>query len=98
MEWEGEECLAVATKMKRPREEVKPAKRMKVAAEDGTTWGEAVSEEVAARNNFLHSSSQEMGVEDHRKAQTKIKVYSGLAWLCREIVKEVANTAATLVE
>ena len=98
VEWEGEECLAVATKMKRPREEVKPAKRMKVAAEDGTTWGEAVSEEVAARNNFLHSSSQEMGVEDHRKAQTKIKVYSGLAWLCREIVKEVANTAATLAE
>ena len=37
-----------------------------------------------------------MGVGDRNKSQTKIKVYCGLEWLCLELVREVANTAAAL--
>ena len=35
-------------------------------------------------------------MSDRNKSQTKIKVYLGLEWLCLELVREVANTAATL--
>ena len=93
-EWEEEEHLAISSKPKRPREDAQAAKRVKL--DTSSSWGESVPEGVAARTEFLHSSNQEMGVGGTSKTQTKIKVYCGLEWLCLELVREVANTAATL--
>ena len=78
-EWEGEECLAISSKPKRPREDAQAAKRVKL--DTSSSWGESVPEGVAARTEFLHSSNQEMGVGGTSKTQTKIKVYCGLEWL-----------------
>ena len=58
-EWEGEECLADPPKLKRPRENAQAAKRARV--DPTPSLGEAIPEEVVARNKFLHSSNQEMG-------------------------------------
>ena len=57
------------------------------------SWGEGVPEGIVARDTFLYSSNQEMGVPT---SQTTIKVYCGLEWLCLELVRELANNAATL--
>ena len=84
-EWEGEECLAEPSKLKRPREEVQAAKRAKL--DPTPSWGEAVPERVVARDAFLQSSNQEVGVS---KSQTTIKVYCDLEWLCLELVREMA--------
>ena len=93
-EWEGEECLAMPSKSKRPREDAHTAKRAKL--DTTSSWGESIPVGVAARTEFLHSSNQEMGVDASGKSQTKIKVYCGLEWLCLELVREIANTAASL--
>ena len=91
-EWEGEECLANIPKAKRPREEQIVAKRPKLDPE--VAWGEGTQPDVADRRTFL--LSQERSVP--AKNQSKVTFYSGLAWMCREILKEVANRAADLSE
>ena len=85
-EWEGEECLAATTKPKRPRDEEKVAKRVRL--EPGVAWGEGVQAEVAERVNFLHSQES----TEPARNQSKMKVYSGLEWMCRELLKEAANS------
>ena len=96
-EWEGEESLAVVTKVKRPRAENGNSKRMKLAGEEGVAWGEEVPVGIVARDAFLYTEDQERRV-DTASTQSKIKVYSGLEWMCRELLKETANLAATLAQ
>ena len=91
-EWEGEECLADIPKPKRPRDEQIQAKRPKL--DPGVAWGEGTQPEVAERSTFLHSQE---GIKP-AKNQSKMTVYSGLAWMCREILKEVANSAVAVGE
>jgi hypothetical protein len=97
VEWEGEECLAVTSKVKRGRDEPKAAKRIRVENEDGQAWGETVPDRVAARSTFLYSSSQRV-TEGRNNTQTKIKPISGVEWMCREILKELANSAVSLAD
>ena len=86
-EWEGEECLADIPKAKRPRDEQILAKRPKLDPE--VAWGEGTQPEVAERRTFLLSQESTKPA----KNQSKMTFYSGLAWMCREILKEVANSA-----
>ena len=91
-EWEGEECLAATIKPKRPRDEEKVAKRVRLEPE--VVWGEGVQAEVAERVNFLHSQES----TEPARNQSKMKVYSGLEWMCRELLKEAANSAVAMGE
>ena len=79
--------------MKRAREESRPAKRAKVSNDEGVAWGEGVADRV----NFLYSSREEAGMET-ATGQAKLKVFSGLEWLSREVLKEVANSAVDIAE
>ena len=91
--WEGEECLANATKPKRPRDDERPVK--KVRLEPGVAWGEGVVQaEDAEKVKFLHNQESSKPA----KNQSKMKIYSGLEWMCREILKEVANSAVAMGE
>ena len=91
-EWEGDECLADIPKSKRPREEQVVAKRPKLDPE--VAWGEGTQPEVAERRTFLLSQESTKPA----KNQSKMTFYSGLAWMCREILKEVANSAVAMGE
>ena len=91
-EWEGEECLAESSKVKRAREEKRPAKRAKVMNDEGVAWGEEVREGVADRDNFLYSRREEPCMLT-AIGQAKLRIFSGLEWLSREVLKEVANKA-----
>ena len=78
--------------MKRAREEKRPAKKAKVANDEG----EEIREGVVDRDNFLYSSKKETGMGT-AAGQAKLKV-SGLEWLCREVLKEVANSAVVIAD
>ena len=82
-EWEGEECLAAVPKPKRPREYNRVAKRAK--PDPGVAWGEGVLEESSERQAFLYSQ----GGPDQASSQSRIKVYTGQEWMCRELLKEL---------
>ena len=90
--WEGEECLANATKPKRPRDDERPVKKARL--EPGVAWGEGVQAEDADKVNFLHNQESSKPA----KNQSRMKIYSGLEWMCREILKEVANSAVAMGE
>ena len=91
-EWEGEECLATQLKPKRPRDEDRVAKRARMEPE--VAWGEGVKPGVAERDNFLYSQE----TKEPARNQAKIKVYNGLEWMSRELLKEIANSAVDLGE
>ena len=57
---------------------------------DGQIWGEAVSQPENPSQGFLYG-----GTASTRRATTQqeIRVISGIEWVCRELLKEVANTA-----
>ena len=59
-------------------------------------WGEEVGDGVAERDDFLYSIREETGMR--AVGQARQKVFSGLDWLSREVLKEVANKAVELSE
>ena len=91
-EWEGEECLAAVPKPKRPREDSRVAK--KARPDPGVAWGEGILEESSERQAFLYSQ----GGPDQASSQSRIKVYTGQEWMCRELLKEAANSAVARSE
>jgi hypothetical protein len=95
-EWEGEESLSNQPKEKRGRSEPTVAKRAKMDDEDGYIWGESVPARVAARSAFLESSG--VAVPGSSAAQTRLKPISGVAWVMRELLREVANSAVTIAD
>ena len=68
--WEGEECLANATKPKRPRDDERPVKKARL--EPGVAWGEGDAD--AEKVNFLHNQESSKPA----KNQSRMKIYSGL--------------------
>ena len=60
----------------------------KRARRDESIWGEELTGEDEKRRDFLHDAcSQQKG----GNTQTKLKVFSGLEWMMRELLKEVAH-------
>ena len=60
----------------------------KRARRDESIWGEELTGEDEKRRDFLHdASSQQKG----GNTQTKLKVFSGLEWMMRELLKELAH-------
>ena len=57
-------------------------------------WGEEVTLEYTERTNFLYSPQVDDSISQRK--QGKIITYSGLEWLCRQVLKEVADRAVEL--
>ena len=88
---EGGDEQEERTKPKRGRGEEGSRKRAKLDTPDGQIWGEAVSQPENPIQAFLFG-----GTASTRRATTQqeIRVISGMESVCRELLKEVANTAA----
>ena len=57
-------------------------------------WGEEVSTEYLEKSSFLYSTQAETA--SSLKNQGKLITYSGIEWLCRQILRGVADTAKEL--
>ena len=77
----------------KPPEKSRPAKRIKT--DDGSyQWGEQASQEDAQREDFLRGSD----VPTAKTNQTELKVFSGVEWMSREILKECSHMAVDQAE
>ena len=69
------------------------AKRVK-REESGVTWGEQVSPVDRARDEFMLGA----GAPVAKPVQSELRVYSGVEWVVRELVKECSHRAVEQVE
>ena len=92
-----EDTLRATSKSKSRQEESSIEAKRARKEEGGSSWGEELTEEDSNRAEFLQGeSSQPSG-----KIQIKVKVFTGLEWMMREILKEVAHAVidmSTLTE
>ena len=94
-EGEEEEHLSILPKEKRGREgSGVAAKKAKRDNDAGYIWGESVSEQGAARKAFLES--MEVAVPGPGATQSKLQPVTGMAWVVREMLREVANSAVMI--
>ena len=70
----------------------KQAKRVK-REEEGVVWGEEATESDRDRLNFLEEKSSQVA----GSVQGKVKVYTGVEWMMRELVRECTHRAVELV-
>ena len=56
-------------------------------------WGEEVPEEVNAKNEFLMG---QLTMPECHTGQAKSKVFSGVEWMVRELVKDCTHSAVEL--
>ena len=92
-----ENTLRATSKSKSRQEESSIEAKRARKEEGGSSWGKELTEEDSNRAEFLQGeSSQPSG-----KIQIKVKVFTGLEWMMREILKEVAHAVidmSTLTE
>ena len=89
-----EECVGESLKTKRKEGGRGGKKKQKLEAENGVVWGEEASTEYLERSSFLYTTQAETA--SNLKNQGKIITYSGIEWLCRQILRGVADTAIEL--
>ena len=93
----NEDALRATGKTKSRQEESSTTAKRARKEEGGSSWGEELTEEDENRAEFLQGeSSQPTG-----KVQSRMKVFTGLEWMVREIIKEVAHAVidmSTLTE
>ena len=82
-----EEILKTSVKSKSRQEG--SSKEPKRARRDDSSWGEECTEDDNKRAEFLHASSHQQ--PKGGSSQSKLKVFSGLEWMMRELLKEVAH-------
>ena len=70
-----------------------PAKRIK-REEQGVVWGEDAMERDSAKMEFLMEQSMPVA----KTEQTSIKVYSGVEWVMRELLRECTHRAVELAD
>ena len=82
-------CMKKSGKSKLRAEEKRPTKRAKREDEEGIVWGEQTSQEDKAREEFLKGAE----VPVAKAGQTELKVFTGVEWMTREILKECSHRA-----
>ena len=87
-EEENLEGILGAGKTKRNSDDQRAGKRLK-REDEGIAWGEQISEDDRAREEFLKGGSSKVA----GGAQTEIKVYRGVEWFMRSIVLESSHRA-----
>ena len=75
-------------KPKRGRKEGGSRKRAKLETTDGNVWGEAITQPEQSKQEFLYGV---MSSTRRVNSQPELRVISGMEWVCREIVKGVAQ-------
>ena len=90
-----EECVGEQASSKRKELTVGSKKRIKLDNDKRAIWGEAGSEHEEERTQFLYSETvQPMRAESK---QSKIKLLSGLEWMCSTILKELLSSVVEMV-
>ena len=87
----NEEWLGVQSKNKRKDNAGGGGKRLKLEDKDGVAWGEETSQDYINKNNFLYSTQAENS--SSRSRQGQLVIISGVEWFCRQLVKDMADTA-----
>ena len=93
----AEDSLRETGKTKRGKSEERAAKRVR-REEQGIVWGEEAQEKDNNMMEFLMGQSE---VPVNHNAQARLKFYSGIEWVMRELIKECTHKAvelATLTE
>ena len=86
------EILCESKKSKRAAAQGKQRKKRKLDDEEGMVWGEQLSPEEQEQHEFLRSREQDKAAQ----RQGKIKVMTGVEWLCYQLVREQAGLAVEL--
>ena len=86
-----EERLQEVSKVKRKGKDRGRSKRAKLETEEGVVLGEEVASENLDKRNFLFGELARS--ERKTTGQGKMTVFTGVEWLCRDVLKEVANSA-----
>ena len=90
----NEESLGITGKPRRRHEETsKQAKRVKREAE-GVVWGEESTKSDRDKRSFLDEKSSQVA----GSVQSRIKVYTGVEWMIRDLLKECSHRAVELVD
>ena len=63
--------------------------------DNGVAWGEEVTADYQERTTFMYSPQEECPSSSSKKQGTLI-TFSGLEWLCRQMLKEVADKSVEL--
>ena len=93
----AEECIVESSKNKRKDpERGKQHNRQNIESEAGIVWGEGVTGAEEDRNEFQHDGLA-LRTEGASKQGT-LKMFSGLEWMCRMILREVANEAVEIAK
>ena len=98
-EWEGEDDISISvnSKTKRTREGPGVAgKKTKLDDEIGHVWGEPKTEQEVAKQEFLESRN--VAVSGPGAKQSTLQPVTGMAWVVRELLKEVANSAVAVAD
>ena len=85
----NDEWLGIQSKTKRKDKSGGNGKRLKLENDDGVAWGEEVTQEYTDRNTFLYSNDP----VNAKKRQGQLFTISGVEWLCRQAVLELADKA-----
>ena len=100
--WEGEQTesdqdLQESSRLKRKKGSTGPRKRAKLEAEHRTTWGETISTGEQETITFLLSSRETpQEIPKVKSSQRRMKVFTGVEWMARELLLKVADGAADL--
>ena len=86
------ETLCESKKSKRTAAQGNQRKKRKLVDEEGKVWGEQLSPEEQEQQEFLRSKEQDKAAQ----RQGKIKVLTGVEWLCYQLVREQAEMAVEL--
>ena len=103
--WEGEQTesdqdFQESSRLKRKKGSTGPRKRAKLdtaKAEHRTTWGETISAGEQETITFLLSSRETpQEIPKVKSSQRRMKVFTGVEWMARELLLKVADGAADL--
>ena len=89
-----EECVGVVAKAKRRNEGRGGKKWQKLEDASRVAWGEEATADYKERTTFMYSPQEEC--PSSSKKQGTIITFSGLEWLCRQMLKEVADKSVEL--
>ena len=95
-----EECIRAENRGKKRGSENVIAKRIKLDMAEGVAqWGEGPQEQEDNRSTFLYEPpTQKRGVGKMRQPLLNMKPISGIEWLVRKMMTEVADTAVAISE
>ena len=95
-----DECIRAENRGKKRGSENVIAKRIKPDMAEGVAqWGEGPQEQEDARSTFLHEPlTQKRGEGKMKQPLLNLNPISGIEWLVRKMVSEVADTAVAISE